>query len=171
MISSILASMTMAHLKSVKDQDSCNKEEVTEDKTTPMLPENMKSNLKYVQVSAQLSGIIDFTWDTTLGVLAYFPVYCLLDSPDSPKDEIKKGCHAAFVLASTVSGTVEIQFTARDSSGAITGVYSLCGGGLGILIGSFGGILADWALSAPFYLSGVLTMIIGLVCGIIFIGD
>ncbi|CAH7683898.1 major facilitator superfamily domain-containing protein [Phakopsora pachyrhizi] len=390
MISAILASMTTARLESVKDQESCNEEQVTEDETTPMLPETKKCNLKYGQRSARLSGIIGFVsglgalfavfvllrlppyfanltnypprealrigvqqafylaalialliavsmifglrrdgerlwplssggagrltcWTdnlkelllgfklgrghrhlgvayaagfsaraTTIAVSAYFPVYvnqyyissgkCQLDSPDSPKEDIKKGCHAAFALASAVTGTVELsalifapafgwiaasysqpailaasnalgaigffaigflptpnhyliwptaiilgiaqisgvvvslslcascrwrihhskvgnpvestcpmissscmgdnrsRFTARDISGAIAGVYSLCGG-LGILIGSFGGMLADWAPSAPFYLSGVLTMIVGLVCCIIFIGD
>ncbi|EFP92095.2 uncharacterized protein PGTG_17400 [Puccinia graminis f. sp. tritici CRL 75-36-700-3] len=210
---------------------------------------------------------------TTIGVTAYIPVFvnqyfistgqCQLDRPDAPPDEVKKGCHAAFALASALTGTVQLcalllspvvgwmasvypqarilatsnllsalgfigfgllprpnhflvwpicillglsQITGivvslslcascrwqifhsesaisrqtestplisdppqsnrapwQEISGAIAGVYSLSGG-LGILVGSFGGILSDWSPRAPFYLTGVIAFLASLVC-------
>ncbi|KAA1114775.1 hypothetical protein PGT21_022509 [Puccinia graminis f. sp. tritici] len=210
---------------------------------------------------------------TTIGVTAYIPVFvnqyfistgqCQLDRPDAPPDEVKKGCHAAFALASALTGTVQLcalllspvvgwmasvypqarilatsnllsalgfigfgllprpnhflvwpicillglsQITGivvslslcascrwqifhsesaisrqtestplisdppqsnrapwQEISGAIAGVYSLSGG-LGILLGSFGGILSDWSPRAPFYLTGVIAFLASLVC-------
>ncbi|KNF01779.1 hypothetical protein, variant [Puccinia striiformis f. sp. tritici PST-78] len=214
---------------------------------------------------------------TTIGVTAYIPVFvnqyftstgqCQLDRPDAPPEEVKKGCHAAFALASALTGTVQLsalllspvvgwmaatypqprllaisnimsalgfilfgllprpnhvlvwptcillglsQITGivvslslcascrwqifhsesaisqtrqtestplisdspppqpdqapwRDISGAIAGVYSLSGG-LGILVGSFGGILSDWSPRAPFFLTGGIASVASLVC-------
>ncbi|OAV90653.1 hypothetical protein PTTG_28251 [Puccinia triticina 1-1 BBBD Race 1] len=211
---------------------------------------------------------------TTIGVTGYIPVFvnqyyistgqCQLDRPDAPADEVKKGCHAAFALASALTGTVQLsalllspvvgwmasvypqprilavsnilsalgflafgllprpnyflvwptcillglsQITGivvslslcascrwqifhsesaiarqsestpliphplpsdrppplQDISGAIAGVYSLAGG-LGILLGSFGGILSDWSPRAPFFLTGGIASLAGLVC-------
>ncbi|EGF98783.1 uncharacterized protein MELLADRAFT_95427 [Melampsora larici-populina 98AG31] len=217
---------------------------------------------------------------TTIAVSAFIPVLvnqyyiasgqCQLDRPNVPSDEVKKGCHAAFALASALTGTVQLSalllaplvgwlashrsqpallafsnavgaigfltmgllpnprhwlmwpicvalgvaqisgivvslslcasgrsriqnaiFTRKkaslppvapsdepctanqstqdviqnqsDISGAIAGVYSLCGG-LGILVGSIGGILADWQPQAPFFLTGALTATVSLLC-------
>lgn len=60
--------------------------------------------------------------------------------------------------SNNVSADAEVpdQAPQTDISGAIAGVYSLCGG-LGILVGSVGGILADWEPRSPFLLTGVLT--------------
>lgn len=59
--------------------------------------------------------------------------------------------------------TQEVMQNQSDISGAIAGVYSLCGG-LGILVGSIGGILADWQPQAPFFLTGALTATVSLLC-------
>ncbi|KAG0141160.1 hypothetical protein CROQUDRAFT_664215 [Cronartium quercuum f. sp. fusiforme G11] len=213
---------------------------------------------------------------TSIAVSAFIPVrvnqyyiasgQCQLDTPNASPDEVKKGCHAAFALASALTGTVQlsallvapivgwlasqysqpallawsnavgaiafltmglltspshflmwpicvalgvaqisgvvvslslcasgrcrIQHTVSvqkpsaspsscndassaqqrykevlqtDISGAIAGVYSLCGG-LGILIASVGGSLADWEPQAPFFTTGVLTATVSLLC-------
>jgi len=212
---------------------------------------------------------------TTIGVTAYIPVYvnqyyistgqCQLERPDAPPEEVKKGCHAAFALASALTGTVQLcalllspvvgwtasvcaqprmlaasnllsaigfigfgllprpnhilawpicmilglsQITGvvvslslcascrwqlfhselalsrrpetapliptdptsprgrkpwQEISGAIAGVYSLSGG-LGILAGSFGGILSDKSPSAPFFLTAAIASLASLVC-------
>ncbi|KAI7962787.1 hypothetical protein MJO28_000881, partial [Puccinia striiformis f. sp. tritici] len=57
---------------------------------------------------------------TTMGVTAYIPVFvnqyftstgqCQLDRPDAPPQEVKKACHAAFALASALTGTVQVGF-------------------------------------------------------------
>ncbi|PLW26265.1 hypothetical protein PCANC_20213 [Puccinia coronata f. sp. avenae] len=215
---------------------------------------------------------------TTIGVTAYVPVFvnqyytstgqCQLERPDAPPEEVKKGCHAAFALASALTGTVQLsalllspvvgwlaaiypqprilavsnmlsavgfigfgllprpthmlawplcvllgltQITGvvvslslcascrwqlfhspsararptesaplimahhpyaalsdraapwHDISGAIAGVYSLAGG-IGILAGSFGGILSDWAPPLPFFLTAGIASLAAFVC-------